>query len=170
MSKHTRLWSSVVQIARFAKRTVGEATTLQFLFDIFGVSFRRVPKGMSKKIVTYGVALISLTFVIAAVCKAQVTDRNNYVEVAPGTKLCDLAEDVYGFYLVKSEMRLNGTQEAEYFRFGAQIDPQTGAQEHILQRSFSVWFKRHPQYKDKLKVIDAVTGEADEFPYAVCKK
>jgi hypothetical protein len=125
---------------------------------------------MSKKIVTAVVSLILLTFVSAAVWEAQVTDRNNYVEVAPGTKLCDPAEDVYGFYLVKSEMRLNGTQEAEYFRFRPQFDPQTGAQEHILQRSFTVWFKRHPQYKDKLKVINAVTGKADEFPYAVCKR
>ena len=125
---------------------------------------------MFKQIVTSAVVLISLGFVIIAVCEAQITDKNNFVEVAPGTKLCDPAEDVYGYYLVKSEMKLNGTQEVEYYRLRAEFDTKAGALDHILQRSITVWFKRHPQYKDKLEVINADTGAADEFPYAVCKK
>ncbi|HZC81441.1 MAG TPA: hypothetical protein VE222_06930, partial [Nitrospiraceae bacterium] len=116
------------------------------------------------------IAFISLALLLPAICGVQFTEKGNYIEVSAGTKLCDPAEDVYGFYLVKSEMKPDGTQEAEYYRFGAQPDTKTGAPEHILQRSITVRFRRHLHYQDKLEVIDAVTGDADEFPYAVCKK
>ena len=119
---------------------------------------------------TLSVVLLSLASIIPPVCEAQFTDKGNYVEVTPGTKLCDPAEDVYGFYLVKSEMKPNGTQEVEYYRFGSLPGAKTGTLEHILQRSFTVWFTRNPQYKDKLQVMNAVTGAVDEFPYAVCKR
>ena len=119
---------------------------------------------------TFSVVLIALASIIPTVCDAQFTDKGNYVEVTPGTTLCDPAEDVYGFYLVKSEMKPNGTQEVEYYRFGALPDAKTGTLEPILQRSLMVWFRRHPLSNEKLQVINGATGEADEFPYAVCKR
>lgn len=117
-----------------------------------------------------GLALISLMLVNAAVCTARFPEKGHYIEVPPGTKLCDPGENVYGFYLVKSPINPNGTQAVEYYRFSSYSDPETGTPIPKLQRNFMVWFRKHPQYKDKLEVIDALTGEADEFPYAVCKK
>jgi hypothetical protein len=120
--------------------------------------------------VFFGSVLISLIFVFAAVCPAQFPEKDHLIEVPPDTKLCDPAEDVYGFYLVKSKMSPHGTQEVEYFRFSTYSDPQTGTLIPKLQRKLIVWFRKHPRLADKLEVINAMTGEADEFPYGVCKK
>jgi len=117
-----------------------------------------------------GFALISLMLVNAAVCASPYPEKGHYIEVPPGTKLCDPGEDVYGFYLVKSSINPNGTQAVEYYRFSSSSDPETETPLPKLQRSVIVRFRKHPQYKDKVEVIDALTGQADEFPYAVCKK
>ena len=117
-----------------------------------------------------GSALIWLLFVNAGVCAAQFSEKSSYIEVPLGTKLCDPLEDVYGFYLVKSHMHPNGSQDVEYYRFTNFSDPQTGTPMPKLQRSLKAWFRKHWQFTDKLEVINALTGEADEFPYAVCKK
>lgn len=125
---------------------------------------------MFQRIGTSAAAFIFLTVIFTTDREAHSSDRDTSAEIAPGTKLCDPAEDVYGFYLVKSVSTSEGTQEAEYYRFRAQTDPKTDAPEHILQRSLTVTIKRHPRFEDKLEVIDAATGEADEFLYAPCKK
>src|SRR5260370_19865838 len=138
--------------------------------SVLGISYGWFKKIMVSQTSAFIVVLISLASIIPTVCEAQFTDKGNYVEVTPGTKLCDPAEDVYGFYLVKSEMKPNGTKEVEYYRFGALPDAKTATLEHILQRSLTVWFRRHPLDNEKLQVMDAVTGQADEFPYAVCKR
>ncbi|HEY3198874.1 MAG TPA: hypothetical protein VGJ57_12760 [Nitrospirales bacterium] len=99
-------------------------------------------------------------------------DRGEYVEVTPGTKLCDPGEDVYGYYLIQGSMNPDKTQDVLYYRFGALIDMKTGIQQRIWQPigGSSRWIKRHPREKDKLQVINPTTGEADEFLYAPCKK
>src|SRR6266540_1283761 len=74
----------------------------------------------------FGSVSISLIFLFATVCAAQLPEKGLYIEVPPDTKLCDPAEDVYGFYLVKSKMNPNRTQEVEYYRFSTYSDPQTG--------------------------------------------
>src|SRR2546428_9391143 len=107
-----------------------------------------------KAVWAMGVALASILPVVGETHFAEKVDS---VEVPAGTKLCDPAEDVYGFYLVKSDLKPDGTQEAEYYRFGAQPDPRTGAPEHILQRSLMVRVRKHPHDQDKLEVIDAAT-------------
>jgi hypothetical protein len=116
--------------------------------------------------------LTAIALSTTALGVAQFIDKGEYVEVIPGTKLCDPAEDVYGFYLVKSKMKPDGTQEIEYYRFRSLLDSQNRALAQLRQPigPSAVWFKRHPQQKDKLQVIDPRTGEADEFPYASCKK
>ena len=125
---------------------------------------------MFRHTVFLGSVSISLIFLFAAVCAAQFPEKGHYIEVPPDTKLCDPAEDVYGFYLVKSKMNTNGTQEVEYYRFTTYSDPQIGTPIPKLQQRFMVWFRRHPRFEHKLEVINAITGEADEFPYAVCKR
>jgi len=98
--------------------------------------------------------------------------QTDSVEVPPGTKLCDPLEDVYGYYLVKSKLKPDGTQDVEHYRFTPLVDPKTGV--HRAERQelgFSAaWIKRNPQYKDKLAVINPHTGQVDEFPYAPCKQ
>jgi hypothetical protein len=116
--------------------------------------------------------LMAIAFSVLAGYNTLVAAQTDYVEVPPGTKLCDPGEDVYGYYLVKSKMKPDGTQDVEYYRFLPAQDPKTGR--HQVERQeigFSAaWIKRHPQYKDKLEVIDPHTGQADEFPYAPCKQ
>jgi len=116
--------------------------------------------------------LMALAFSVLAGDNTAFAAQTDSVEVPPGTKLCDPGEDVYGYYLVKSKMKPDGTQDVEYYRFASLPDPKTGMQQAERQElGFSaVWIKRHPQYKDKLAVIDPRTGQADEFPYAPCKK
>jgi len=140
------------------------------IFVNLGYKLSLAQKEMSKDTALGSAVLFLAIFVNTDVCAVEFPERGNYIEVPPGTKLCDPAEDVYGFYLVKSQMNPNGTQEVEYYRFSTYSDPQTGTPTPKLQRSFMVWFKRHPQFKDKLQAIGALTGEPDEFPYAVCKK
>lgn len=125
---------------------------------------------MSKDTAWGSAVLFLAIFVNTDVCAVEFPERGHYIEVPTGTKLCDPAEDVYGFYLVKSPMHPDGSQDVEYYRFSTGSDLQTGTPTPKLQRSLMVWFKRHPQFKDKLQAIDALTGEPDEFPYAVCKK
>ena len=98
-------------------------------------------------------------------------DKGEYVEVPPGTKLCDPGEDVYGYYLIKGRMNPDKTQDVTYYRFGALLDTTTGLQQPIQQPigGASRWIKRHPHQKGKLQVVNPVTREADEFPYAPCK-
>ena len=91
-------------------------------------------------------------------------DKGDFVEVATGTKLCDPGEDVYGYYLIKGPMNGDKTQDVVYFRFGALVDLKTGLQQRIQQPiggGSSRWIKRHPREKDKLQVINPVTGEAE---------
>ena len=116
--------------------------------------------------------LMALAFSVLAGDNTLFAAQTDSVEVPPGTKLCDPGEDVYGYYLVKSKMKPDGTQDVEYYRFTSLPDPKTGMQQAERQElGFSaVWIKRHPQYKDKLAVIDPRTGQADEFPYAPCKQ
>ncbi|TLY21083.1 MAG: hypothetical protein E6K68_06940 [Nitrospirae bacterium] len=94
------------------------------------------------------------------------------VEVPPGTKLCDPAENVYGYYLVKSTRKPDGTQDVEYYRFTSLPDPKTGNLQAERQPvGFSAArIQRHPQYKDKLQIINPHTSRPDEFPYASCKQ
>lgn len=125
---------------------------------------------MSKSTELGSAVLFLAILVNTDVCAVEFPESGNYIEVPLGTKLCDPAENVYGFYLVKSPMNPDGSQDVEYYRFSTYSDPQTGAPTPKLQRNFMVWFRRHPQSKDKLQAIDALTGEPDEFPYAVCKK
>lgn len=99
-------------------------------------------------------------------------DKGEYVEVTTGTKLCDPAEDVYGYYLIQGRMNSDKTQDVIYYRFGELLDMKTGLQQRIQQPigGSSRWIKRHPREKDKLQIINPNTGAADEFPYAPCKK
>jgi hypothetical protein len=115
---------------------------------------------------------MAIAFSVLAGSNTLFAAQTDYVEVPPGTKLCDPAEDVYGYYLVKSKMKPDRTQDVEYYRFAPVPDPKTGVHQVEQQKiGFSAaWIKRHPQYKDKLEVIDPHTGQADEFPYAPCKQ
>jgi len=117
-------------------------------------------------------ALVTLSLCVPLLAGAVLEDRGEYVEVATGTKLCDPGEDVYGYYLIEGPMNADKTQDMVYFRFGALVDLKTGLQQRIQQPigGSSRWIKRHPREKDKLQVINPVTGEADEFTYAPCKK
>jgi hypothetical protein len=116
-------------------------------------------------------AIVTLTLCVPLLAGAVLEDKGEYVEVTTGTKLCDPGEDVYGYYLIKGPMNADKTQDVVYFRFGALIDLKTGLQQRIQQPigGSSRWIKRHPRDKDKLQVINPVTGEADEFIYAPCK-
>jgi hypothetical protein len=115
---------------------------------------------------------MAIAFSVITGCSTLFPDQTDYVEVPPGTKLCDPAEDVYGYYLVKSKMKPDGTQDVEYYRFLPVPGSKTGMPKAERQEiGFSAaWIKRHPQYKDKLEVINPHTGQADEFPYAPCKQ
>jgi len=117
-------------------------------------------------------ALVTLSLCVPLLAGAVLEDRGEYVEVATGTKLCDPGEDVYGYYLIEGPMNADKTQDMVYFRFGALVDLKTGLQQRIQQPigGSSRWIKRHPREKDKLQVINPITGEADEFTYAPCKK
>jgi len=117
-------------------------------------------------------ALLALTLCVPLLAGAVLEDRGEYVEVTTGTKLCDPGEDVYGYYLINGPMNPDKTQDVVYFRFGALLDLKTGLQQRTMQPigGLSRWIKRHPQAKDKLQVINPITGEADEFTYAPCKK
>jgi hypothetical protein len=117
-------------------------------------------------------ALLALTFSMPLLAGAVLEDRGEYVEVTTGTKLCDPGEDVYGYYLIKGRMKPDKTQDVMYYRFGPLLDLKTGIQQRTQQPigGSSRWIKRHPREKDKLQVINPITGEADEFSYAPCKK
>ena len=107
----------------------------------------------------------------ASIAATDFVEKGAYLEVSPGTKLCDPGQDVYGFYLVEGPMRPDGTQEVEYYRFGSTFDSKTHEQEAIRQPigPKAVWFTCHPQEKNKIQVIDPRTGQADEFLYAPCR-
>jgi hypothetical protein len=115
--------------------------------------------------------LLALTLCMPLLAGAVLEDKEDFVEVTTGTKLCDPGEDVYGYYLIKGPMNADKTQDVVYFRFGALLDLKTGLQQRIQQPigGSSRWIKRHPREKDKLQVINPITGEADEFTYAPCK-
>jgi hypothetical protein len=117
-------------------------------------------------------ALLALTMCMPLLAGALLEDKGDFVEVTTGTKLCDPGEDVYGYYLINGPMNPDKTQDVVYFRFGALLDLKTGLQQRIQQPigGSSRWIKRHPHEKDKLQVINPITGEADEFTYAPCKK
>jgi hypothetical protein len=117
-------------------------------------------------------ALVTLTLCVPLLAAAVWEDKGEYVEVTTGTKLCDPGEDIYGYYLIKGPMNADKTQDVVYFRFGALLDLKTGLQQRIQQPigGSSRWIKRHPREKDKLQLINPITGEADEFTYAPCKK
>ena len=117
-------------------------------------------------------ALLTVSLCIPLLAGAVLEDRGAYVEVTTGTKLCDPGEDVYGYYLINGPMNPDKTQDVVYFRFGALLDLKTGLQQRIQQPiggGSSRWIKRHPREKDKLQVINPITGAADEFTYAPCK-
>ena len=116
-------------------------------------------------------ALVTLTACVPLLAGTVLVDKGEYVEVTTGTKLCDPGEDVYGYYLVKGRMNPDKTQDVTYYRFGPLLDLTTGLQQRTQQPigGASRWIKRHPHQKDKLQVINPVTREADEFPYAPCK-
>ena len=116
-------------------------------------------------------ALVTLSLCVPLLAGAVLEDRGEYVEVTTGTKLCDSGEDVYGYYLVKGRMQPDRTQEVVYYRFGPLLDLKTGIQQRTQQPigGSSRWIKRHPREKDKLQVINPVTGAADEFTYTPCK-
>ena len=117
-------------------------------------------------------ALVTLSLCVPLLAGAVLEDRAEYVEVTTGTKLCDPGEDVYGYYVINGPMNPDKTQDVVYFRFGALLDLKTGLQQRIQQPigGSSRWIKRHPREKDKLQVINPITGVADEFTYAPCKK
>jgi len=116
-------------------------------------------------------ALVTLTACLPLLAGTVLVDKGEYVEVTTGTKLCDPGEDVYGYYLIQGHMNSDKTQDVTYYRFGALLDMKTGLQQRIWQPigGASRWIKRHPREKDKLQVINPITGEADEFAYAPCK-
>jgi hypothetical protein len=116
--------------------------------------------------------LLALTICVPLLVGGLWEDKGDFVEVTTGTKLCDPGEDVYGYYLINGPMNPDKTQDVVYFRFGALLDLKTGLQQRIQQPigGSSRWIKRHPREKDKLQVINPVTGDADEFTYAPCKK
>ena len=116
--------------------------------------------------------LVALSLCIPLLAGAVWEDKGEYVEVPTGTKLCDPGEDVYGYYLINGPMNPDKTQDVVYFRFGSLLDLKTGIQQRTQQPigGSSRWIKRHPREKDKLQVINPITGEADEFTYAPCKK
>ena len=115
--------------------------------------------------------MLALILCVPLLTGALWEDKGDFVEVTTGTKLCDPGEDVYGYYLINGPMNPDKTQDVVYFRFGALLDLKTGLQQRIQQPigGSSRWIKRHPREKDKLQVINPVTGEADEFTYAPCK-
>jgi hypothetical protein len=54
-----------------------------------------------------GSAVLFLVILVSTdLCAVQSPESGNYIEVPPGTQLCDPAEDVYGFYLVKKARAL----------------------------------------------------------------
>ena len=117
-------------------------------------------------------ALVTLSLCVPLLAGAVLENRGEYVEVTTGTKLCDPGEDVYGYYLIEGRMKPDKTQDVTYYRFGPLLDLKTGLQQRTQQPigGSSRWIKRHPREKDKLQVINPITGEADEFTYAPCKK
>ena len=65
-----------------------------------------------------GSAVLFLVILVSTdLCAVESPESGNYIEVPPGTQLCDSAEDVYGFYLVKSPMNSDGSQDVEHYRF-----------------------------------------------------
>ena len=119
----------------------------------------------------YWQSLVVSSLVAPLLMAASWHDKEGYVEVTMGTKLCDPGEDVYGYYLIQGPMNADKTQDVIYFRFGALLDLGTGIQQRTQQPigGSSRWIKRHPREKNKLQVINPITGEADEFSYAPCK-
>ena len=112
---------------------------------------------------------------------AQFIDKGDRVEVAKGTKLCSNVkmeqaegsrDPVRVFWVVKSQMRSNGTQSVIAFIQEDFYDTKSGdtsIKETVYQEAYATFFKRDPEHKGMLLMISP-QNDSIEAVVEVCEK
>ena len=123
--------------------------------------------------------LILIGFPLSAF--AQFIDKGNRVEVMKGTKLCSNVkmeqaegsrDPVRVFWVVKSQMRSNGTQSVIALIQEDFYDTKSGdtsIKETVYQEAYATFFKRDPEHKGMLLMISPQDGSI-EAVVEVCEK